>query len=642
LTGKVQLTLAEHDVSEPDQSLEIFLKASPEQLWPLLTNTERLNVITGLPQVTYREEAQEVGLTRRFFSFRHMGLDFVGEELPSAWHQNQFFEINRVYSEGPFETLRMRVELTPPDEAGSETRTLCTFKYWIAPRGDAGRQILAGMGDQMLVAIQKVLVKAVADLPDTIEEAAWLNIPVPGNVPNADELATAARLAEATRAIHDSPIIDHLVDHLLYGPDLDLRRIRPLELSRNNGLDTDDCLRTLLAATRTGLVNMLWKLLCPHCRSGPVGTTDLSEVISEGYCPSCNIDFEVDLSSSLELIFQPHPQVREVIDAPYCKGGPSSTPHLVLQQCLAPGESLRTHLLLNNGSYRFRGESIEGARILEITSGEGSLHDLPALNNLKEGLTLEVTGGLQGRRIQWPSTLGELPLTVHNDSELPVVLHLEDTQWPSDSLLAADVISLQTFRELHTGQLLSPGVSLGVGSVTILFTDLVGSTAMYERLGDTDAFSLVWDHFDVLKAILIKHRGALVKSIGDAVMASFSRPMDAQRAALDMQQQIGDAMMEAGHTHPVHLKMGIHTGPAITITANGRLDYFGSTVNLAARTESQSSGDDIIISESHAEATNNAQPLTDAGWQGQKMVTALKGFDGNIQLLRFTREAPEG
>ncbi len=49
----------EPDVSEPDQSLSLFLEATPQQLWPLITDTERLNVVTGLPQVAYREESQE-------------------------------------------------------------------------------------------------------------------------------------------------------------------------------------------------------------------------------------------------------------------------------------------------------------------------------------------------------------------------------------------------------------------------------------------------------------------------------------------------------------------------------------------------------------------------------------------------------
>jgi len=626
----------EPNVSEPDQAFEIFLEATPQQLWPLITNTERLNVVTGLPQVNYREESQETGLTRRFFSFQHMGLDFVGEELPSSWQQDHFFEINRIYDSGPFETLRMRVELTPSTVEGHPNRTACTFKYWITPRGELGRQIVDGMGDDMLVIIQKVLVDAVADLPNMVGDSTWHHIPVPGNVPNENELATAARLAENTRKIHDSSVLDDLVTHLMYGADLDLRRIRPLEFARSGGLDAHDCLSTLLAASRTGLVNMSWKLVCPHCRSGPPGSMNLSEVVSEGYCSSCDLDFEVNLSSSLELVFQPHPQVREVIDAPYCKGGPASTPHLILQHRLLPGESLRAQLQLEKGTYRFRGEGIQGEQVLEITSRAASLAEFPALDDLQEGLTLHLREGLLGRRVHWPARLGKLPLTVINDSEAPVVLHLEDSDWPSDSLLAADVISLQTFRELHIGQLLAPGISLGVGSVTILFTDLVGSTAMYERLGDTDAFSLVWDHFDLLKGILAKHRGALVKTIGDAVMASFSRPLDAQRAALDMQQQIDSAMKTAGHSHPVRLKMGIHTGPAVTITANGRLDYFGSTINLAARTESKSTGADIVISKPHAAATNDAQPLIDAGWQGEEMSAALKGFDGDVKLLRFT------
>ena len=627
-------------MSEPAHRFEMVLAASAHHLWPLVTNTERLNVATGMPLVNYREEAQSAGLTRRFFSFQHMGLDFIGEELPSSWQQNHFFEINRHYSAGPFLELRLRVELRDVDPLNPDRGAHCSVNYWITPRGELGRQVLAGMADGMLATLRSVLSAAVAKLPSRGHNLNQQVIVVPGNEPSSDQLATAKRLGEIARTIYDSPVIEQIVSHLLYAADIDLRRIRPLEFARGQDLDADDCLNALLAACRAGLVIMLWKLVCPHCRSGPPGTAALADISSAGYCPSCDLDFEVELSSSLELVFQPHPQVREVIDAPYCMAGPASTPHLFLQQPLGPGETLTTELHLAPGVYRLRGEGARGASVFEVTSGDASIDELPRLDALRVEVVLQVSAGLGEANQRLTSVVGALPLRIHNDTQRPVIIRLEDSQWPSNSLLAADVISRQRFRELHTGQLLAPGISLGIGSVTILFTDIVGSTAMYEQIGDTDAFALVWNHFELLKNIITEHRGALVKTIGDAVMASFSRPMDAQRAALAMQEQINEAMTEAGHSHPVCLKMGIHTGPAIAITANNHLDYFGSTVNLAARTESRSIGGDIVISKAHVAATHNARVLVNAGWQSQELTATLKGFDDAVDLVRFSPAGP--
>ena len=84
------------------------------------------------------------------------------------------------------------------------------------------------------------------------------------------------------------------------------------------------------------------------------------------------------------------------------------------------------------------------------------------------------------------------------------------------------------------------------------------------------------------------HDGAVVKTIGDAVMASFGDPADAVKAALAMQAR--DRC-----DHELVLKLGIHVGPSVVVTLNDRLDYFGSTVNMAARLQGQSQGGDIVL-----------------------------------------------
>ncbi len=624
-------------MSEPSLSFELFLNASPAQVWPLVTDTERLNAATGLPRVNYRDEAQEAGLSRRLFSFQHMGFEFVGEEHPSTWHQNQFFEIHRSYSAGPFVDLRFRVELEP-DPAQPDSRCLCRYLYWIEPRGEPGQRFAAGLKESQLGPIQKLLLEAESNL--TAPGLTWPGLPVAPHEPSPSTVDSVERLALATRELHDSPVLDQLVESLLRSPDLDLQRIRPLRFARDRELNPDDTLSTLLAATRGGLLRMSWQLVCPHCKGGETGNDDLGDIAAYGYCAACDIDFQVDLSTALELVFRPHPQVREIDDFPYCLGGPASTPHVLYQRRLDANESCNTTLNLPAGAYRIRGDGIEGHVLLELASTSSTLESMPVLADMSQGIKLELAGGLDPEtRLSFFSG-PSLPFSVHNDSGQEVVLRIEDMNWPSDSLVAADVISLQLFRDLFDSQLLATGVSLGVENLTIMFTDLVGSTAMYETLGDSRAFSLVWDHFDVIKKILSEHRGALIKTIGDAVMAAFSKPESAQLAACAMQEQITQAMAEQGYDYPVYLKMGIHTGAAITITANGRLDYFGSAVNLAARTESRSEGQDIVITVPHAEATDSARLLRARGWTAEKLTTELKGFGQPTQLLRFTRAAP--
>ena len=100
------------------------------------------------------------------------------------------------------------------------------------------------------------------------------------------------------------------------------------------------------------------------------------------------------------------------------------------------------------------------------------------------------------------------------------------------------LLARQTFRRLFRSERVDEREGLGIRQVTFLFTDLKGSTAMYERLGDLNAYALVREHFALLDAAVQEHSGAIVKTIGDAVMAVFSRPADAISAALHILEEI--------------------------------------------------------------------------------------------------------
>jgi class 3 adenylate cyclase len=193
---------------------------------------------------------------------------------------------------------------------------------------------------------------------------------------------------------------------------------------------------------------------------------------------------------------------------------------------------------------------------------------------------------------------------------------------------------LQIFRDLFASEALRPGEKISVGTLTVLFTDLRHSTQLYREIGDATAFGLVMNHFDVLKKAIAEEDGALVKTIGDAVMAVFRDPPAALRAMLRAQQMLA-APPDGGS--PLTLKAGIHTGPCIAVTLNDRLDYFGSTVNLAARLEGLSTGDDVIISRALYDDPE-VRALVDSGEiQANAFDVELKGFEKErFELWRVT------
>jgi class 3 adenylate cyclase len=218
--------------------------------------------------------------------------------------------------------------------------------------------------------------------------------------------------------------------------------------------------------------------------------------------------------------------------------------------------------------------------------------------------------------------------TLHfvNDTPDEQLFILERMGWSDQAATAAEVTYRQVFRDLFSSEILRPGLQASVGSLTIVFTDLRDSTRLYRNIGDAPAFGRVLDHFTVLRKAVTAEDGALVKTIGDAVMAVFPRPVAALRAMLSAQDELAGSKTSQ---LPLFLKAGLHHGPCIAVTLNDRLDYFGSTVNLAARLERYSSGEDVVISDNVFNDPEIALLLFQSGHslEAERFNERLKGFD---------------
>ena len=177
-----------------------------------------------------------------------------------------------------------------------------------------------------------------------------------------------------------------------------------------------------------------------------------------------------------------------------------------------------------------------------------------------------------------------------------------------------------------------PGDEVALRHVTLMFTDLGGSTALYNKIGDAAAYHLVRDHFALLASCVAQHEGAIVKTIGDAVMAVFAEPLQGFEAGLAVQKEVSAFNARYPDT-PIAIKLGLHVGAGIAVTLNGRLDYFGGTVNLAARLQNQSQGDDIVLSQDIAADPAVADRLADLAPETDS--ASLKGFDQPVPFCRL-------
>ncbi|HEX8723159.1 MAG TPA: DUF5939 domain-containing protein, partial [Pyrinomonadaceae bacterium] len=434
--------------------------------------------------------------------------------------------------------------------------------------------------------------------------------------------ALGRRLAEGGA---DRDAAARLCETVGRGDELTLARMRPYALADAWGAPRRAALELCLKATRAGVLDLRWELLCPLCRGAKQSAETLRDVRADQHCDACMIDFTADFDRSVEVVFRPNASVRRVEAREFCVGGPQVTPHVVVQQLVPARESRTVRPLLEEGRHRLRTRARdEGQTVLASRAGAGAL-------------TLRASDAGRGDE---PLLSTGPALTFENDTDEERLFVFERMAWGDQTATAAAVTALQLFRDLFAAEALRPGDRINVGQMAVLFTDLRNSTRLYREIGDAVAFGTVMGHFDVLREEIAAEGGSIVKTLGDAVMAVFPRPAPALRAIIGAQHRL--ASPPAG-ARPLTLKAGLHAGPCIAVTLDGRLDYFGSNVNIAARLEPLSDGEDCVVTDAVRRDPEVSALLEDeaSGLAASRSEARLKGFDDECFELWRVRRRPE-
>jgi len=129
-------------------------------------------------------------------------------------------------------------------------------------------------------------------------------------------------------------------------------------------------------------------------------------------------------------------------------------------------------------------------------------------------------------------------------------------------------------------------------TLTVLFTDIVGSTHYFERFGDTAGLAMLHRHTEQATAVIQQHQGNVIKTIGDSVMAEFPEPAQAVRAAVDIQRQQWKQNEQLPDQEQTHLRIGVHAGLGFRYGG----DVYGDVVNVAARVTKRTGPAQILIS----------------------------------------------
>lgn len=587
----------------------------PERVWAALADTARFNEAAGLPKHRIEETPQPDGSVI-FTGHARMGpFQLSWRDLPVEWIRGRSFCHARRFHSGPFETLTATLTLTP-DGAG----TRADYDLAVAPRNLLGRLLLAGgffnstaKTFARLANEARLFLAGQRDQPFVFKPAAL-------TTDGKRRLDAAVQRLEAEGA--DKVLVQRLVDLVLNGPEVELAHLRPLALAHRWLMPERPVIELCLAAVRAGLFEMRWDLLCPMCRGAKSAAVSLDGLPRGTHCNTCNIDYDRDFDRNVELTFRPAAGIRALGEGEFCLFGPMTTPHVAIQQTLAAGETREIAAELPFGSYRLRGLS---------PIGQASL-------DWNEGGFPEFLVDAEGVRAGMPAPPGRVRLVNRLDREVTLVV--ESRAWIAEALTAHRATTLQVYRDLFSADVLRPGDEVAIGFVTLMFTDIGGSTALYSKVGDATAFRLVRDHFAFLTETVRQHNGAIVKTIGDAIMGAFRDPEEGVAAALAVQRNV--AHFNRDHAAAIGapgiiIKVGLHAGPCIAVTLNDRLDYFGTTVNLAARLQDQSYGGDIVLSEALVGEPAVANVL--AGLKLQRESAAMKGFSQPIHYWRLTPEA---
>jgi class 3 adenylate cyclase len=597
-----------------EREWEWHFAASPEALWPLVADTARIGEANGFPRYTITDTPRPDGTVERIGSARRFGMTIAWEEGVPEWIAGRSYRHERQFKSRLICRLASRI-LLDPEAGGTRLRYRMTFEVcW--PLALALR--LGG-----IKRTEKILDKLFRDAArfaemDMPAEVATATTPVSPAIRSRVK-ATAKVLAERG---HEAALL--LADYVLDAPDNELERMRPRALARRWKVAPRAAIETCLAAVYDGLLTLRWDLVCPQCRGAKLTATSLDQLPQGAHCSSCNIDYEGDFTRNVEVTFEPAAAVRELGAGSYCLASPLLAEHIKVQQHLAPGERAVIEASLPHGGYRAR--TVEPGSSIEFTIAGGRVPEIV----LSDGAPVLGASGEPGH------------INMRNTGSAAKMLVIEDRRWAQDALTAHEATTMQAFRDLFAGAVLRPGDQVAIGRIAFLFTDIKGSTDLYNRVGDARAYGFVREHYAVLTRAVREHDGAVIKTIGDAVMAAFTDPANALDAALAIRDEIAAfnrqlVEEEGAEDVAILVKIGLHSGACIAVTLNDRLDYFGSTVNLAARVQNESAGGDIVLSETMAHEHGVAERLAALGARPE--TAHVKGFAEPVALRRIP--APE-
>jgi len=457
-------------------------------------------------------------------------------------------------------------------------------------------------------------------------------------------------LFDSLRNSADPRVVGAIEALIAEGTDRQLCRVNVLDFARQRGLDEEKSIGGFLHAARLGLFDLSWNVLCPGCGGVLDATATLKTVHKEAYnCALCASGYEPTLDEMVEVAFTVNPRIRRIaahdphllpvweyyrqifwgsgLDLPET-GFEDLMEEFTLDSIELPGGEKAQISLQMPAQFLIIFEPVTHAAHFIDVKGEPTRE--------RQNLAL-IFNKVHAPTETTEMRPGPLRLALENRTDLrtlPSVWIAGDTLHHmlgkrKPFLTAKRLLTNQIFRDVYRTDTLDVDQGLKLTSLTFLFTDLKGSTELYDRVGDMVAYDLVREHFRVLNEIVAAEAGAVVKTIGDAVMATFPTPERALAAALRMRESVRAIKDD------LLIKIGIHEGPCLAVTLNDRLDYFGQTVNIAARVQGYADSQAILVTKAVVENPQVSKMLETSKLAPTAQDAILRGVANKMTIYQI-------
>ncbi len=534
------------------------MKSSPEELWPFVSNTERLNRAINLPSVAFSIRRNAAAGRQRIAEARIGGIQMQWLEHMFEWIEARRMSVLREFQWGPVCWMTSVVELNRRADGGTtlthSIRINCRHFVGLAFVNLQWHALTKRSLDRVYRRIDGVIgrPKHLVEHVDAFEESITL-------LPQSAKLLDKIMDRLATRNLNRVAILK-ITDYVRSASAQNVSHIRPRVLAKTLQLRADAVIDVCLHGVNEGLFDLSWDVICPSCRIATTSQDSIENIKKHTRCEACDFDFEVNFATNVELIVRVNSRIRKPETGQYCIGGPAHSPHVAAQTRLSAGETVDLGLELPEGHYVLRGPQLPFSIPLDV-------HAASKIDRL----VVDLSAGWS-RKASAELTSSRQLITVSNHGENEILFRIERSSIPDDAVTALQAAGLPYFRQYFPNQIPSAQQLASLQNLTFIIVTNRSADELTQRVGELASCELKKQHLEQLIELATRSEGTFVRPLDEGGLLVFRSPASALLAL----EEIEDTIPRTNGTVSWPPVVVIHQGPVLVTTINGQLEYLGS------------------------------------------------------------------